>query len=95
MISVECYGQSERGELVRDFRGKTKEGVQLGVTPDEVRRVYGEPSQPDQIVKVPQASGASVEVTLAAYPERGYTFKFTKGRLCSISVRRSATAEQR
>ena len=95
MISLECYGQSERGELVHDFRGKTKEGVQLGVTPDEVRRLYGEPSQPNQIVKLPQASGASVEVTLAAYPERGYTFKFTKGRLCSISVRRSATAEQR
>ena len=41
--SIHCFNQTSMGPSVRDFQGTTKEGIELGASPDDVVKVYGEP----------------------------------------------------
>lgn len=42
-LMVSCFNQASMGTMVRDFVGRTEEGIKLGDTREEVIEVYGKP----------------------------------------------------
>jgi len=58
--------------MVRDFVGRTKEGIRLGASRDEVRNTYGKPEiDKEDYIK---------------YIRLGWEFFFRNKKLCSINV---------
>jgi len=71
-ISISCFNQHRRGPMVRDFVGRTKEGIRLGASRDEVRKTYGKPEiDKEDYIK---------------YIRLGWEFFFRNKKLCSINV---------
>jgi hypothetical protein len=68
--SIHCFNQSSMGPSVQDFQGKTREGIKLGASPDDVKRAYGEP----------EAKMGSDDYW---YAKRGWEFSFRDGKLAS------------
>jgi hypothetical protein len=74
LYSIYCFN-SRGGVLSTEdgFRGKTKEGIALGTSLDEVLKTYGKPD-------------AQMDSRLAWYRKRGYEFQFYDKKLASIRV---------
>jgi hypothetical protein len=71
---IHCF--NNRGGVAsteHGFRGKTKEGIALGASLDEVLETYGKPD-------------AQMDSRLVWYRKRGYEFQFDEKRLVSIRV---------
>jgi outer membrane lipoprotein-sorting protein len=69
-----CFNKHGIASTKTGFRGKTKEGIALGASLDDVLKTYGKPdAQLDSIV---------------FYRKRGYEFWFRDKKLVSIHVRR-------
>jgi len=71
--SIHCFNQTSMGPGVRDFQGKTREGIKLGATPNDVVKAYGEPD-------------AKMGPTNYWYAKRGWQFSFRDGKLVSYQV---------
>src|SRR4029079_1798385 len=71
---ISCFSQDTSGRTVRDFVGKTKEGIRLGASRAEVQRAYGEPEieQKESMI----------------YVDLGWPFAFRNSKLCSIHTQR-------
>jgi Predicted periplasmic protein (DUF2092) len=72
--AIECFNQVSTASLVGNFGGKTKEGLRLGASRDEVVKIYGKPD-------------AEMESRTLWYEKRGYRFEFRDKKLCSIHVK--------
>jgi hypothetical protein len=73
--SIHCFNQASMGPSVRGFLGKTREGIELGASPKDVKRSYGEPEAktgPDDYW----------------YAKRGWQFSFRDGKLVGYHVNR-------
>lgn len=71
-ISISCFNQHRRGPMVRDFVGRTREGIRLGASRDEVRKTYGKPEiDKEDYIK---------------YIRLGWEFFFRNKKLCSIKT---------
>lgn len=44
-MSIRCFNQRAGGLMVRGFVGRTKEGVRLGASLDDVLKTYGKPDR--------------------------------------------------
>jgi len=75
VTSIRCTSRAEGGSLVRDFAGKTAEGLRLGASWEDMIRMYG---RPESVFR-----GANV---LADYPRLGWEFFFQENRLRGINV---------
>jgi hypothetical protein len=79
MTGVHCFNQDMSGPMVRDFMGKTAEGIRLGASRDDVLKIYGKPD-------VNRRGRVS-------YLRRGWEFSFFNEKLCGISVNRPTPKE--
>jgi hypothetical protein len=68
----------------RAFQGKTREGIRLGATPDEVLKAYGKPDTQND----------SSSYAALTYQKRGLIFEFRHGKLASISVHSPLSADE-
>ena len=66
--SIHCFNQTSMGPSVHDFQGKTREGIRLGASPDDVKKAYGEPE-------------ATMGSDNYWYAKRGWEFSFRNGKL--------------
>lgn len=73
-LAISCYSQVTRGPLVRDFVGRTKEGIQLGATREKVLEVYGQPES---------EQGSSLQ-----YLELGWQFFLRENKICGFHTSR-------
>jgi hypothetical protein len=74
LYSIHCF--NNRGGVVSTetgYRGKTKEGIALGASLDDVLKTYGQPE-------------AQMHSRLVWYRKRGYEFMFDDKKLVSIRV---------
>lgn len=78
LASVSC--RDGYNDTTRDFAGKTKEGIGLGATPEEVERVYGKPD--DNSVK--EGLGGFV------YRDKRLRIGFAEGKVFQIHLARPA-----
>lgn len=74
------------GPLVKKFRGKTKEGIGLGSTRDELVKTYGEPSRDQKFL------GARESMK---YDALGITFSLEAGKVHHLIVRLGKTPGDR
>jgi hypothetical protein len=72
------------GPLVKKFRAKTKEGIGLGSTRDELVRTYGDPSRDEKFL------GARESMK---YDALGITFSLEAGKVHHLIVRLGKTPE--
>ena len=75
-MSIRVFNQADQGPTVRDFQGKTREGIRLGATSDDVLNVYGKPEAKSE-------NGAYRGLT---YLKLGWIFEFRHGKLAAINV---------
>ena len=73
--SIHCFNQASMGPSVRGFPGKTREGIELGASPDDVKKAYGEPE-------------AKMGPDDYWYAKRGWQFTFRDGKLAGYHVNR-------
>ncbi len=74
MTGISCFSQQRSGPTVRDFVGRTKDGIKLGASWEDVLSTYGK---------------ADVERNDYLYYIRlGWQFTFRNKRLCGIHVSR-------
>ena len=73
--SIHCFNQASMGPSVRGFQGKTREGIELGASPEDVKRAYGEPE-------------AKMGPDDYWYAKRGWQFAFRDGKLVGYHVNR-------
>jgi outer membrane lipoprotein-sorting protein len=73
--SIHCFNQASMGPSVRGFLGKTKEGIELGASPDDVKKAYGEPE-------------AKMGPDDYWYAKRGWQFSFRDRKLVGYQVNR-------
>jgi outer membrane lipoprotein-sorting protein len=66
--SIHCFNQTSMGPSVRGFQGKTREGIELGASPEDVKKAYGEPE-------------AKMDPDHYWYAKRGWRFFFRDGKL--------------
>jgi hypothetical protein len=71
LIGIECFNRSAMGPSVRDFRGKTREGIKLGASRADVIKAYGEPQ-------------ARIGTTIFEYAKLGWSFSFRGEQLTSM-----------
>ncbi len=76
LSTISCQTQGAHGFLVQDFRGKTKEGIAMGASQDEIEKVYGK-SPPSPYPK----TGKFVHLL---YDELGLHFTLRDGALSSF-----------
>ena len=72
LLSIRVFNQVDHAPTFRDFQGKTREGIRLGATPDEVLKVYGEPHTKSE--------------NAFTYSKLGWIFEFRHGKLAAISL---------
>jgi hypothetical protein len=48
VTAYSCFSQATMAIRIRDFRGKTKEGIGIGSNVDDVKRAFGEPDSEEQ-----------------------------------------------
>jgi hypothetical protein len=68
--TIQCFNQTSMGPSVHDFQGKTREGILLGASHDDVKKAYGEPA-------------AKMGSEVYWYAKRGWEFSFRDGKLVS------------
>ena len=71
--SIHCFNQTSMGPSVRGFRGRTREGIELGASPDDVMKAYGDPE-------------AKVGPDNYWYGKRGWQFLFRDGKLVGFQA---------
>jgi hypothetical protein len=71
--SIHCFNQTSMGPSVRDFQGKTREGIKLGARPNDVVKAYGEPD-------------AKMGTDNYWYAKQGWQFSFRDGKLVSYQL---------
>ncbi|HUE17305.1 MAG TPA: hypothetical protein VMR25_24350 [Planctomycetaceae bacterium] len=76
LLHIRVFNPANSGPTVGDFPGKTREGIRLGATPDDVLRVCGKSAEKSEIESY----------RTLTYPELGYVFEFRQGKLTSISL---------
>ena len=76
LLSIRVFNQVDQVPTFRDFQGRTREGIRLGATPDDVLKVYGEPDS-----KMQNGSFRGL-----SYLKRGWSFEFRHGKLAAINV---------
>jgi outer membrane lipoprotein-sorting protein len=76
LLSIRVFNEVDQAPTFRDFQGKTREGIRLGATPDDVLKVYGEP---DNKIENGSFKGLS-------YLKFGWSFEFRHGKLAAISL---------
>ena len=84
LLGIRVFNDVDFLPTHRPFQGKTREGIRLGATPDEVRKVYGKPDA--------QNDGGSYAAL--TYQKRGWIFEFRHGKLTSISVHSPLPADE-
>jgi outer membrane lipoprotein-sorting protein len=70
---IECFNRNAMGPSVRDFPGRTREGIKLCASKADVIKAYGEPQ-------------AKMGSTNFMYPKLGWDFFFRGDQLISIRV---------
>lgn len=75
--SVRCFGRSRMGDMATEFLGATDKGARLGVSMDEITRLYGPPEV--------RTTGRN---DMLYYPHIGYQFLFGDSKLVEISMRK-------
>jgi outer membrane lipoprotein-sorting protein len=83
LLMIRVFDQASDGPTVRDFQGKTKEGIRLGATRDEVLKIYGKPSE-----------SSDKSFTGLAYLKLGWLFDFRHGKLAAITLNSPLPADQ-
>jgi outer membrane lipoprotein-sorting protein len=73
LLSIRVFNQVDQLPTVRDFQGRTREGIRLGATPDDVLKVYGVPD-------------SKIENGGLSYLKLGWSFEFRHGKLAAINV---------
>jgi hypothetical protein len=76
LLHIRVFNPANSGPTVGDFPGKTREGIRLGATPDDVLRVCGKPEEKSE----------SESYRTLTYPALGYVFEFRQGKLTSIGL---------
>ncbi len=69
--AIECFDRNSMGPSVRDFQGKTREGIKLGASRADVIKAYGEPQ-------------AKLGTSSFMYAKLGWDFFFRGERLVSM-----------
>jgi outer membrane lipoprotein-sorting protein len=69
--AIECFDRSAMGPGVRDFQGKTREGIKLGASRADVIKAYGEPQ-------------AKLGTSSFMYAKLGWDFSFRGEQLVSM-----------
>jgi outer membrane lipoprotein-sorting protein len=69
--AIECFDRSAMGPSVRDFQGKTREGIKLGASRADVIKAYGEPQ-------------AKLGTSSFMYAKLGWDFFFRGEQLVSM-----------
>jgi outer membrane lipoprotein-sorting protein len=75
LYSIRCFNKHGGAPTEVGFRGKTKEGIALDASLEDVLKVYGKPD-------------AQLDSHYVFYPKRGYEFMFRDKKLVSIRVGR-------
>lgn len=73
--SIHCFNQASMGPSVRGFQGKTRAGIELGASPEDVKKAYGEPQ-------------AQIHPDHYWYAKRGWRFFFRDGKLVGYQANR-------
>jgi len=76
LLHIRVFNPANSGSTVGEFPGKTREGIRLGATPDDVLRVCGKPEEKSE----------SESYRTLTYPALGYVFEFRQGKLTSIGL---------
>lgn len=71
--------QNRNGAMVRAFRGRTKEGIGMGSSRDEVIKVFGEPAE---VIKMEVQTNAEVLV----YPDKALRVTLGDDRVFALLV---------
>jgi hypothetical protein len=66
--SIHCFNQASMGPSARGFQGKTREGIELGASPEDVKKAYAEPE-------------AKMDPDHYWYAKQGWRFYFRDGKL--------------
>src|SRR5262245_54876657 len=72
------------GPLVKAFTGRTKQGIGMGSTREQIIAAYGEPSETQQLISRRQ---------VLKYNDLGITFSLERGAVHHMIVRLSAPSE--
>ena len=75
LYAIDCFIDRSVGSGEVGFRGKTKDGIALKASLDDVLMVYGKPD-------------AQMDSSSVWYQKRGYQFEFRDKKLVSIHVQR-------
>ncbi len=76
LSTISCQTQGAMGFLVQDFLGKTKEGIAMGASQDEIEKVYGKSS--------PSPYPKTGKFGYLSYDELGLLFMLRDGALSSF-----------
>lgn len=83
VVDIDCFNQVRSGPIVREFAGRTPEGIRLGASWDDVLRAYGKPD----CVLDGIADGMRAADGRISYMRLGWEFDFYDKKLCRIRVR--------
>lgn len=81
LVTITCRSQFGVAVRIRDFAGRTKQGVRIGSTEAEVRKAYGEPSSVDD--DSPEGGMRTLY-----YDGKAAWFSLWKGKVNSFVLRR-------
>ncbi len=73
--AIECFDRNAMGPSIRDFQGKTREGIKLGASRADVIKAYGEPQ-------------AKLGTSSFMYAKLGWDFSFRGEQLVSMRATR-------
>lgn len=76
LFGIRVFNEVDRLPTCRAFQGKTREGIRLGATPDDVLKAYGKPDAKTDL-------GSFGGLT---YLKLGWIFEFRHGRLAGINL---------
>ncbi len=79
---IYCFSQEDYEYKTRDFAGKTKEGVGIGSTLEDIKKAFG---KPDSVGKNPSADGQR-KVTGVHYKKLGLHFGLIGGKVAGFSL---------
>lgn len=79
---ITCISQMHTLSRVRDFAGKTKEGIGIGSSLQEVENVFGKPDRDE---------GLDASNNWLFYPKLGFVIQFVNDKVISINMREVST----
>ena len=78
LTTIACESQKSQFFFVRDFKGKTKEGIAIGASMKDIKKAYGKPDQ----------ERSSQNATYLRYDQLGLAFSLRDDQLINFSARK-------